>query len=113
MTNNSIFIKKTKKEAINLLRVEGELDRMMNENRMEGLDKFKENNYAYPDIRSVKNIGIDEFSEKKGHVYKTIVVDLDSGRIIYVGEGKGKDSLEKFWKKVKRLNVNIEHIASD
>lgn len=34
-------------------------------------------------------IGIDEFAVKKGHVYKTIVVDLVSGRIIYVGEGKG------------------------
>lgn len=74
---------------------------------------YLENNYAYPDIRGVKNIGIDEFAVKKGHVYKTIVVDLDSGRIIYVGDGKGKDSLVKFWKKVKRQNVNIEHIASD
>ncbi|WP_418855571.1 transposase [Prevotella sp.] len=35
------------------------------------------------------NIGIDEFAVKKGHIYKTIVVDLDTGRILYVDDGKG------------------------
>jgi hypothetical protein len=25
----------------------------------------------------VRNIGIDEFAVRKGHIYKTIVVDLD------------------------------------
>ena len=48
--------------------------------------KFK---YSRPDIRKVRRIGIDEFPTNKGHVYKTIVVDLDTGRIIHVGEGKG------------------------
>jgi hypothetical protein len=34
-------------------------------------------------LKGVENIGIDEFAVKKGHVYKTIVVDLDTRRIIY------------------------------
>ena len=33
--------------------------------------------YGNPDIRGVRNIGIDEFAVRKGHIYKTIVVDLD------------------------------------
>lgn len=37
--------------------------------------------YIPLDIRGVRNIGIDEFAVRKGHVYKTIVVDLDTGRI--------------------------------
>ena len=41
-------------------------------------------NYASPDIRKVRFIGIDEFAVRKGHVYKTIVVDLETGHIIYV-----------------------------
>lgn len=45
--------------------------------------------YSPPSLDGVECIGIDEFAVKKGHVYKTIVVDLVSGRIIYVGEGKG------------------------
>jgi transposase len=69
--------------------------------------------YGNPDIRDVKNIGIDEFAVRKGHVYKTIVVDLDTGRIIYVGDGKGADALRKFWLKVEHYGVVIEHIATD
>ena len=40
-------------------------------------------------------------------MYKTIVVDLQSGRIIYVGDGKGADALDGFWKKVKKKGIEI------
>ena len=63
---------------------------------------YLEHNYAYPDISKVRYIGIDEFAVRKGHVYKTIVVDLETGHIIHVGDGKGADALDKFWKRVKR-----------
>ena len=39
--------------------------------------------------------------------YKTIVVDLVSGRIIYVGEGKGIDALSDFWKRVIKNATTI------
>lgn len=42
-----------------------------------------ENHYAPPSLEGVESIGIDEFAVRKGHVYKTIVIDLKSGRIIY------------------------------
>ena len=61
----------------------------------------------------MRRIGIDEFATNKGHVYKSIVVDLDTGRIIHVGEGKGKDALEGFWKRVRRNKVKIEIVTSD
>jgi transposase len=61
----------------------------------------------------VENIGIDEFAVKKGHVYKTIVVDLNKGQIIYVGEGKGTDALDKFWKKVSKKGIVIKTVATD
>ena len=70
-------------------------------------------NYASPDISKVRFIGIDEFAVRKGHVYKTIVVDLETGHIIYVGDGKGADALAKFFKRVKKYNVNIEYVATD
>lgn len=58
-------------------------------------------------------IGIDEFATRKGHIYKTIVVDLDTGRIIHVGEGKGKEALRGFWKRVRRNKVKITTVTSD
>ena len=47
-----------------------------------------EYHYAPPSLEGVDSIGIDEFAVRKGHVYKTIVVDLKNGHILYVGEGK-------------------------
>ena len=38
--------------------------------------------YAPPSLEGVDSIGIDEFAVRKGHVYKTIVVDLKSGRTL-------------------------------
>lgn len=61
----------------------------------------------------LKNIGIDEFAVKKGHVYKTIVVDLDTGRIVHVGDRKDEDALEKFWQKVRKKGIEIKHVATD
>ena len=69
--------------------------------------------YSPPSLDGVECIGIDEFAVKKGHVYKTIVVDLASGRILYVGDGKGVDSLEDFWKKVRRKKISIKYVATD
>ncbi len=74
---------------------------------------YLKRHYSPPSLDGVENIGIDEFAVKKGHVYKTIVVDLDSGRIIYVGDGKGSEALKKFWRKVKRKNIKIKHVATD
>ena len=50
---------------------------------------------------------------RKGHVYKTIVVDLETGHIIYVGDGKGADALDKFFRRVKKCKANIEYVATD
>ena len=69
--------------------------------------------YSPPSLDGVECIGIDEFAVKKGHFYKTIVVDLASGRILYVGEGKGVDALEGFWKKVRRKKISIKYVATD
>lgn len=59
--------------------------------------------YSPPSLDGVDCIGIDEFAVKKGHIYKTIVVDLRTGRVLYVGDGKGADSLDRFWKKSGRM----------
>ena len=70
--------------------------------------RYLERRYGPPSLEGVDCIGIDEFAVRKGHVYKTIVVDLRSGRILYVEEGKGADALDSFWKRVKRKGLNIK-----
>ena len=72
-----------------------------------------EYHYAPPSLEGVDCIGIDEFAVRKGHTYKTIAVDLKNGRIIYVGDGKGADALDGFWKRVRKNGVDIKYVATD
>ena len=69
--------------------------------------------YSPPPLKGVRNIGIDEFSVRRGVEFRTIVVDLDTGRIVHVGKGRGGDALLPFWRRVKRLGVRIRHVATD
>jgi len=48
-------------------------------------------------IRGLKSIGIDEISYCKGHKYATIVYDLDQARVVWVGKGKGRETIDKFF----------------
>lgn len=61
----------------------------------------------------MRDIGIDEFSVRRGVEFRTIVVDLDTGRIVHVGKGRGGDALLPFWRRVKRHGVKIRHVATD
>lgn len=74
---------------------------------------YLKNHYSPPSLEGVDSIGIDEFAVRKGHVYKTIVVDLKTGRILYVGDGKSEESLKKFWKLVKKMGIKIKYVATD
>lgn len=96
----------TLKDAANLLGVSWDTVKEIHTN-------YLEYHYSPPSLDGVDSIGIDEFAVRKGHVYKTIVVDLRSGRILYVGDGKGSDSLDKFWKRIKKKGIHIKYIATD
>ena len=43
------------------------------------------------------HIGIDETSYTKGHNYITVVVNHDTNTVVWVGEGHGKEVLDKFF----------------
>jgi transposase len=48
-------------------------------------------------LRGLRRIGIDEVSYRRGHRYLTLVVDHDSGRVVWVSEGaRAKTSLDGF-----------------
>jgi len=65
----------------------------------------------YADLR---RIGIDEISYKRGHKYLTIVVDHDSGRLVWAAEGRSKATLEKFFDALgpNRCDL-ITHVSAD
>ena len=69
--------------------------------------------FSKPCLKDLQMIAIDEISVRKGHRYLTIVLDMISGSVIFVGNGKGSDALDPFWKKVKRAKAKIEAVAMD
>ena len=48
-------------------------------------------------IRGLKSIGVDEISYCKGHKYATIVYDLDRSCVVWVGKGKGRETIDSFF----------------
>ena len=51
-------------------------------------------------VRGLKTIGIDEISYCKGHKYATLVYDLDRSRVVWVGQGKGRETIDVFFNEV-------------
>jgi transposase len=48
-------------------------------------------------VRGLKTIGIDEISYCKGHKYATVVYDLDRSCVVWVGQGKGRETIDTFF----------------
>jgi len=69
--------------------------------------------YSRPRLKDLKCIGIDEISIGKRHRYLTIVLDLDSGRVVFVGQGKGADALRPFWRRLQASGAKVEAVAMD
>lgn len=51
-------------------------------------------------IRGLKSIGIDEISYCKGHKYATVVYDLDRSCVLWVGQGKGRKTIDRFFNEI-------------
>ena len=69
--------------------------------------------FKKPKLKHLKRIAIDEISIGHGHRYLTVVLNLDSGAVVFVGEGKGADSLLPFWKRLRGSHARIQAVATD
>jgi transposase len=69
--------------------------------------------YAKPKLKHLRYIAIDEIAVAKGHRYLTVVMDLESGAVVFVGDGKGADALKPFWKRLRPSGARIEAVAMD
>ena len=69
--------------------------------------------YAKPKLKHLRALAIDEIAVARGHRYLTVVMDLDSGAVVFVGDGKGADALKPFWKRLRPSGAKIEAVAMD
>lgn len=72
-----------------------------------------EKKYRKVRLNEVEYLGIDEVYLGKVMGYITVVRDLDSGAVLFIGKGKGGDALKKFKKRLKRRSKHIKAVAID
>ena len=69
--------------------------------------------FARPKLKHLKRIAIDEIHLGRKHRFITLVLDLDSGAVVFVGEGKGTDALKPFWKRLRASHARVQAVATD
>jgi transposase len=69
--------------------------------------------YGKPSLKGLSQLAIDEISIGKGHKYLTVVLNLETGAVVFVGEGKGTESLQPFWEKLGRRKKRIKAVTID
>lgn len=75
--------------------------------------RYLKKRFSRPKLKHLKRLAIDEITIGKGHRYLSIVLDLASGAVVFVGDGKGADALKPFWRRLKRSTATIEAVAID
>lgn len=65
-------------------------------------------------LEGLRRIGIDEISYRKGHRYLTVVVDHDTGRMVWAHEGRNKETLELFFAALGDTRAGLlTHVSAD
>lgn len=86
----------------------------VSDSMIRGIDKlYLGRKFSKPKLGHLKYLAIDEISVRKGHKYLTIVMDLLSGAVVFVGDGKGEKSLKPFWKRLHGSRAKIKAVATD
>jgi transposase len=75
--------------------------------------RYLHKNYGKPSLKNLKSIAIDEIYCGKKKKYLTIVLNLETGAVVFVGKGKDSDALEPFWEKFGRRRKKIKSVAID
>ena len=82
---------------------------------IKAIDKsFLEKQFEKVDYSDLKILAIDEISQKKRHKYLTIILNYETGRIVWIGNGRKKETLDSFFNGMtEEEKNNIEAVAMD
>lgn len=62
----------------------------------------------------LSRLAIDEIAVRKGHSYMTVVLDYDTGRVVWMGEGRQIETLDEFFKNMpENVRNGIRAVALD
>lgn len=65
-------------------------------------------------LTGLARIGIDEISYRKGHRYLTVIVDHDTGRMVWAHPGRNKETLGRFFDELgAERSSQLTHVSAD
>jgi transposase len=65
-------------------------------------------------MAGLRRIGIDEISYRKGHKYLIVVVDHDSGKLVWAAPGRSKATVAQFFDVLGReRTAQLTHVSAD
>jgi transposase len=65
-------------------------------------------------LDGLQRIGIDEISYKRGHRYLTVVVDHDTGRLVWAAPGRDDATLHRFFDELgEDRAIMLTHVSAD
>ncbi len=68
---------------------------------------------GHPRLKELRYLSLDEIYVGRSKKFYTLVIDLDSGRIVWVAKGKGTEALRKFWRALRLSKAKIQGVAMD
>jgi len=74
------------------------------------MDHYVERARQAVDLSGFRQLGIDEFLLRKGHVYMTPFGDLEASRVIFLGEGRKKGVIQGFVRDLETRGVDPDQI---
>jgi transposase len=86
----------------------------MNWNTVKEIDKvYLKKHFSKPRLCDAKYLAMDEFAVSKGHTYKTVVLNLETSQVLYIGDGRNTGVLDDFFKRLKSARAKIKAVAID
>jgi len=76
--------------------------------------RYLQKKYKKVPLKDIRYLAIDEFAIAKGHRYMTCVINLQSGKILHVGDGKDGNAVIPFLQRLKHSrHYELEAVAID
>ena len=65
-------------------------------------------------LDGLRRIGIDEIAHRKGHRYLSVVVDHDTGRLVWAAAGRDTATLHRFFDALgEARSAQLSHVSAD
>ena len=79
------------------------------------IDKhFLEKEFGRTRYEGLRIVAIDEISIRRGHTYMTVVLNYETGAVVWMGEGRSVSTLDEFFNKMPETRRGkIEAVAID